>query len=237
MKKIVRYIAIGTPEVPSSHVWRFWMHKDEFYFGAKSMLGVFKTSLHKSGIWRIAFVKELERKEDFSNDRVIQEWHRPDADEFGLTPSVAILISSIHSTRPFDKKKIDDSRIEWFSTPTLDRKLNLKVVFSNPGISEENFKKLLPLNVKPVCHFDKTNGERIWLILIESDLTEVEKQKILDVMLKTRIHFVPGADTSSVDSRALLLVSEIVPTSETQPTILDIELGQENLTFDSSDRH
>ena len=49
-------------------------------------------------------------------------------------------------------------------------------------------------------------------------------------MGKAKIHLKVGSSEDSLhDSRALLVVSEDVPTVTTQPTILDISLGKENL--------
>ena len=38
-----------------SVVWAAWGRGDDFYFGARSVLGAIKVSLHASGIGRIAF--------------------------------------------------------------------------------------------------------------------------------------------------------------------------------------
>ena len=68
--------AVGSPENIQSFVWRVWVQGDDVYIGARNALQVFKVSLHASGIWRIAFVKEL-KKEDSNSDRVIVRWNKP----------------------------------------------------------------------------------------------------------------------------------------------------------------
>ena len=58
----------------------------------------------------------------------------------------------------------------------------------------------------------------------------VELQKIRDVMTNTKIHLKAGSSEDSLTgSRALLVVSEDIPTASAQPTILDIPLGLENV--------
>lgn len=227
-KDTIRF-AVGTPDNPQSWIWRLWVQGDEIYLGAKNALQAFKVSLHKSGIWRIAFVKELKR-EDEVTDRVIVRWKRPDEFTPGWTPSIAVLVSSIKPSRPFNKVKMEDERIVWFSQPIEGKRALFKIIISSPMMTELDFKKILISGDKLVGTLAKKNCEKVWLILREDDLTPIEIAKIQDVMDKTKIHLKVGSSEDSIhDSRALLVVSEDVPTATTQPTILDISLGKENL--------
>ena len=227
-KNTIRF-AVGTPENPQSWIWRLWVQGDEVYLGTKNALHVFKVSLHKSGIWRIAFVKELKR-EDEATDRVIVRWKKPEEFAPGWTPSIAVLVSSIKPSRPFNKVKIEDERIVWFPEPADGRRALFKILISSPEMMESDFKKVLISGDRLAGTLTKKNGEKVWLALREDDLSAIEIEKIRDVMGKTKIHLKVGSSEDSLhDSRALLVVSEDVPTVTTQPTILDISLGKENL--------
>lgn len=227
-KDVIRF-AVGASENPQSWIWRLWVQGDDVYLGAKNALQVFKVSLHKSGIWRIAFVKELKR-EDEATDRVIVRWTKPGEFAPGWTPSIAVLVSSIKPSRPFNKVKMEDEGIVWFPEPLDGRRVLFKILISSPEMVELDLKKVLISGDRLVGTLTKKNGEKVWLVLREDDLSEIEITKIRDVMNKTKIHLKVGSSEDSLrDSRALLVVSEDIPTVATQPTILDISLGRENL--------
>lgn len=220
--------AVGSPDNLQSWIWRFWIHKNEVYLGAKDALHVFKVSLHHSGIWRIAFVADLER-DDPSKDRVIIKWNKPEEFTVGWTPSVALLVSSIQPKVPLNSKSISDSRIHWFDPPPENKKMLFKVLFSKSG-TENYVDKILIPGDKIVTKIKKKNDEIVWIILRYSDLTAIEIAKTKDVIKNTKIHLVSDSSEKLVGStRALLLVSEDVPMVGTQPTIFDISLGKENL--------
>lgn len=231
---ILRF-AVGQAEDSQSWIWRMWVHRDDVYLGARNALIAFKVSLHRSGIWRIAFVKELEREDDKS-DRVMVKWHKPGEFAPGWTPSIAVLVSSIYAKRPFKKMVVEDHRIKWFSTPKQGNKLIFKVLFSKAGFSYDEFNRITVPGDQLVGKLLKSNGEIVWVVVREAHLTPLEIGKIEDVMKKTKIHLKPGSSEDSViDSRALLVVSEDVPDISTQPTILDIPLGKENLEMSIND--
>jgi hypothetical protein len=230
---IIRF-AVGSPKNIQSWVWRMWVQGDDVYLGARDALQAFKVSLHKSGVWRIAFVKELER-EDQVSDRVIIKWKTPGEFAPGWTPSIAVLISSIRPEKSFDADKIDDPQIRWFSTPKQNNKLIFKVLFSKPNLSEQDFRKVTISDDRLVARMVKANKEIVWLVVREEPLTSIELEKIKDVMQKTKIHLKPGSTENIVhNSRGLLVVSENNPGISTQPTILDIPFGKENLDIPSS---
>lgn len=221
--------AVGIPENIQSWIWRMWVQRDEVYMGARNALTAFKVSLHKSNVWRIAFVANLER-EDNKSDRVIVKWNRPWEFSPGWTASIGILVSSVQAQHPFIQQKIDDTRVRWFAPPKEGRKLLFKVLFSKRDYSERDLKLISFASDRLAARMVRHDGEVVWLVVREDDLTSIEVQKIRDVMAKTTIHLNPGSSKDSVNwSRALSVVSEDVPTVSTQPTILDIPLGKENL--------
>lgn len=221
--------AVGSPDNIKSCVWRMWVTGDDVYLGARNSLKAFKVSLHRSNTWRVAFVEELKRDQP-ETDRVIIKWQRPEEFAPGWTPSIGILISSIDAKRPFKKNRIKDSRIQWFSSPTTGNKYIFKVLFSKPGTSDNDYKKITISGDRLVGKLKKKSGEIVWLVVREDDLTPIEIAKIEDVMQKTKIHLKPGSSEESIfDSRALLVVSDDSPLILNQPTILDIALGKENL--------
>lgn len=221
--------AVGTPQNPQSWIWRMWVQGDEVYLGARDTLTAFKVSLHKSNIWRIAFVAELER-EDKDSNRVIIKWNRPEEFAPGWTTSIGILVSCVQAQRPFTQTTVDDNRVKWFPPPKEGKKLIFKVLFSQPN-PEVELKRISAEHDQVAARMVKKSGEVVWLIVRQDDLATIELQKIQDVMTNTRIHLEPGSSEGTLtgSARALLVVSEDIPTASAQPTILDIPLGLENV--------
>ncbi|MFA4872588.1 MAG: hypothetical protein WC659_01480, partial [Patescibacteria group bacterium] len=205
----------------------------KYSIGATNALQVFKVSLHSSGIWRIAFVEELKRK-DNESDRVLVRWNKPGEFTKGWTPSIAILVPSTSAKEPFsDPKEVDDPRIEWITPPTFENKLLFKILISKAEIHDNIWDSIALPSDQLVACLKKKNGDKVWLALRENRMTPIEAEKIIDVMSKTKIHLKPGSERGSIhSSRALLVVSEKNPTTATQPTIFDIALGKENIIYD-----
>jgi len=221
--------AVGTPETAESSIWRLWIYRDEVYLGARDALREFKVSLHQSGIWRIAFVADLERSD--KSDRVITKWKRPGEFAPGWTPSVGVLISAVPADRPFRTPRIADDRIGWFEPPVAGNKLVFKILFSNGAFTADDARKIRTDRDRLAACLVKQNGEKVWLVVRDEPLAPSEEQKIRDIMLKTKIHLKPGSEGDSLTARALLVVSDELPGVSNQPTILDIPLGKENLAL------
>ena len=204
-----------------------WVQRNDVYLGARDMLWALKVSLHRSNIWRIAFVNDLEGK-DKGTDRAVVKWRRPDEFAPGWTGSIGVLISPIQPQRPFQRAREDDPRIHWFAPAEEGRRLLFKVLFSQPGYSERHLNAISVRGDRLAGRLLKRNGETVWLLVREDDLTPVEMAKIRDVMDNVKINLSEGAIG---DSRALLVLSTDDPGVADQPTILDIALGQENVVL------
>lgn len=69
----------------------------EIYLICRRLGGVLKTSLHGSGVWRHAYVKQsferiFDGVEDAPEDRCIEEWQRPAEHGPGVTWALQILV-------------------------------------------------------------------------------------------------------------------------------------------------
>ena len=219
--------AVGTPQSVESSIWRMWVHGNDVYLGAREALRAFKVSLHESGIWRIAWVEDLKRP-DSASDRVIVKWNRPGEFAPGWTPSVGIVLSSVQPARPFKPRGIDDDRLTWFQPPASGKKLLFKVLFSPSGFTKSDLRGVSLKQDRLATCMDKSDGERVWLVAREGDLSDFERHQVRDAMSTTRIHLKPGASGDGVrGSRVLLVVSDDKPGVGTQPTIFDVSLGGE----------
>jgi len=124
--------ALGSLDEPRSAVWRLWVHGHDVYFGASLALQAFKVSLHKSRIWRIAWIQTLSQK-DKDSDRLIMKWQRPSEHILGWTNCIAVLVSPILPKRPFQSERIADSRIKWVAV-TPGKALKFIIEFSKSRV-------------------------------------------------------------------------------------------------------
>ena len=78
-KNAIRLAVTGDEGQLLSSVWRIWLHGDDVYVAVRSLAGSFKTSLHRSGKFRHAFVtdSEAERFRGVGKDRAVHKWSRP----------------------------------------------------------------------------------------------------------------------------------------------------------------
>jgi hypothetical protein len=221
-------VAVGSPDDPRSCVWRLWVHGDEVYFGTRETLRGFKVSLHKSGIWRTAFVRALDAP-DNDADRVALKWQRPDEYLPGSTSCVAVVVSPILPGRPFKSRGVGDRRIKWLTMPAPNRVLILLVVIIKPGLVVD---PILFVHDKLLGHLKKTHGESVCLIAHERDLTEPIVAKIHEIMRGAKINFTITGELSEDtvhSSRALMVTSDDQIGSSNPPTIYDVSLGWGNV--------
>ncbi len=58
-------------------LWRVWVHGDEIYLAPRGMAQLVNLSLHSSGIWRWAWVKDSVLDEELEGDRAHERWLKP----------------------------------------------------------------------------------------------------------------------------------------------------------------
>lgn len=222
--------AVGTLDDSISAVWRMWVQGDDVYLGVRDALNAYKISLHASGIWRVAQVRELER-DDPQADRLMFKWQRPEEFIAGWTASIGILISPISPARPFEKtdnSRLRDAGITWIPRPNEGNKIIFRVLFSKSV--DFDIEGQLQGQHTVLAKMQKRNGEYVWLMAVECPLSEFETKKILEVIDAVKIHMKREANEDTpMDARAALLVSEDVPGPSTQPTFFEVALGKDNL--------
>jgi hypothetical protein len=91
-------IAVGTSEAETmSSTWRVWSNNDEVYLAIRSLASIFKTSLHSSGLFRHAFVREQdsEKHQGPGKDRAVSKWSRPTPQDPSGTLMFQIIIPGL----------------------------------------------------------------------------------------------------------------------------------------------
>ena len=112
--------ALGSATGARSNVWSVFGSKnfDDVYVGARDMLPVAKLSLHESGLWRRAYIKELAVKIlPPDEDRVLNRWEPPTPFADGWLHAVSIIIpcSSVQkSPEPLKKKSKKGGSVSFY---------------------------------------------------------------------------------------------------------------------------
>jgi hypothetical protein len=220
-------VAVGSPDDVRSSIWRLWIqNEDAVYFGTQDTLPAFKISLHKSGIWRAAFVKSLDKTTN--TDRAVKKWKRPNANHDGMTSAVAVVISPIPPREPCEPHRVSDLRIKWIPPAPRHKIIVLFIVIADAQIGTD------PIRFghdRLLGRLKKANGETVCLVANERPLTADIVDHIQEVMTKLQI----TVDQEAIDNRslkrarALMFNAPDVIGPRNSPTIFDVEIGLENL--------
>jgi hypothetical protein len=232
-KAQVSRFAVGSPDHIESFVWRCWTTGgNDVYVGVRDALRFFKVSLHQSGVWRIAFVKELELP-DRSADRVILRWQRPAEVALGLTAAVNIYVTSVQPQQPLHDMVVDSSTIVWTdSVPGHSRVFS--AFFAAPGVSKDDVLRLLAAraNVTLVCDFGLPNGQTFLIASFTQPVGPDEIGYIRNHQQKLAVRMKHGSDPAAVGMRLISIKAPDPASPLGGPTIFEIGIGAESVTID-----
>ncbi len=125
-------IASGNTLAPFSGIWRIVADRDEVYLGAsKAAMGIFKISLHGSGVWVLAATKQSGAYFQDGSRRA-KQWNRPLEHIRGITrgPSIFVPHTSLGSRKliPGDA----DKKIHWYRAPNEGEAVEFSLYFVRP---------------------------------------------------------------------------------------------------------
>jgi hypothetical protein len=125
--------ACGEPNQPYSGVWRVVVSGDDVFIGAsKATMGVFKISLHQSGVWAMAATGQSGAVFENENRRA-KQWNRPLEHAWGVTrgPSILVPHTSLGSRPlvPEETKK----EIVWYAAPSAGAVVEFSMYFIEVG--------------------------------------------------------------------------------------------------------
>jgi hypothetical protein len=125
-------LAVGTPQKPFSGVWTLIVNKNDVYIGSsKASMGVFKISLHESGVWALATTAQSGAT--FNGNRRMKQWKRPLEHALGVTRGPSILIP--HTSRGPRRVMPGDSSVgvTWFTPPSPNNLIEFSTYIVQPG--------------------------------------------------------------------------------------------------------
>lgn len=126
-------IATGSALEPYSGVWRIVADRSEVYLGAsKAAMGIFKISLHSSGIWVLAATRQSGATFQDGNRRA-KQWNRPLEHVRGVTRGPSILVPSTslgcRKLLPGDA----DKKVHWYPSPRGGETVEFSIYFVRQG--------------------------------------------------------------------------------------------------------
>jgi hypothetical protein len=125
--------ASGHPEEPFSEVWRLVVTNEDIFIGAsKASMGIFKISLHRSGVWVLAATKQSGATFENGNRRA-KQWNRPLEHTQGVTrgPSIIVPHTSLGS-RPLLAEE-SKKEVVWYAGPAVGEVVEFSLYFVEPS--------------------------------------------------------------------------------------------------------
>ena len=131
MKTTIRFAA-GKPDESFSGLWRLVVSKNDVFIGASGQsMGIFKISLHESGVWVLAATEQSGATFENGNRRA-KRWNRPLEHTQGVTrgPSILVPHTSLGSRRLTTREK--RKKAVWYAGPAARECVEFTIYFVEP---------------------------------------------------------------------------------------------------------
>lgn len=197
--------------------WRLWAVGDDVYVAARRIAGIFKLSLHASGIRRVAFTAESGMKNPESEERLIRKWPSPIEFSAGWKVGAAVVVPYVSIERPLKGYTTNDDDVIWIAAPEAGQQAVVFILFGPPGV--DAIGTLTPDHTILASH-QLPRGEILWLAARYGPLPAAESQ-ILEDQLGVRLE---AEDPSGVFGANIIRVG-----GQDYPTLTDLALGEENV--------
>lgn len=173
VEKVFRF-GVGYPDGPRSGIWRVWANaKGDFYFSARVLGGILKTSLHRDSRCHTGFTSEYFKNPDTlspkNRSRHLDQWVLPS------NPAVAAAEILIPETelRIFPIKS--PNKIIWLTPPDKNHLVGVLFVVATKGIDVDwnSFK----YNLEPLGVID-TNTKSLFIVFRKGPMTQEHQYQI-----------------------------------------------------------
>lgn len=194
--------------------------------GARLLVGTFKLSMHKSGKWISAFTSESGIVLSETGWRRHHEWKRPPEFAPGWTHGPGVIVPWVAWRDDFSYQEPHPSDTEWVSGPNRNKMLTFDLLFSAASTSSDELisrsggrmvGKSLPLS----------NGEAIWLLVKQVEISAVWKKWLEDEQRKFQVHY--RGDLNTFQTAWIVL---IVDSSLGVPLFVHFPLGRRHFSPD-----
>jgi hypothetical protein len=223
-EKTLRF-AVGSPSEYRSAVWRLWVQGNDVYLAGRTTVNVIKFSLHRSGIWRLAWTDSSGLRAGNSSDRVEHRWLRPSEFRPGWTQGPALIVPNVGTKKPFRHTLNEGSGpIAWYPAPRPGNKHHFTILFADPAAPHESWHTVLRPGDRSVGVLDQRNGTKVVLAQREVPMVEKESSYIYEFAGDMRIRY-PHSIPEEVEGSVFTAGTD----DDGHPYVLDIPMGWENV--------
>ncbi len=156
-----------------SSTWKCWSlnkpDKFDVYLACRTLGGVFKVSMHQSGRWHIAFLKEFFKKhqrEIIQRDgRFIQKWPKPTGIAPGITLAFRIITPRSAVNTPYNQ--VDFKKISWIPNPRENRAIEIDILITEASAKVSSWPGKNSMKTNLVASMKLDNQNTIWVVYHE----------------------------------------------------------------------
>jgi hypothetical protein len=222
----VRFAA-GSPERPHSAVWRLWVHGADAYVGARTILGLLKLSMHRSGDWISAFTSQSDAVIEETGSRRTHTWQRPAEFTPGWTQGPAVMVPWVSWRDELRSLEEMPADTEWVPGPKRNKKLIFNVLLSAAGVERDASSVSRPSDRVLDRSLPMSNGEAVWLQVRQAEMSPDENKGIASAEREFRGFRVTGS-LDSVGAWGLWITTS----NEGVPILVQIPLGRRHFIVD-----
>jgi hypothetical protein len=171
-KQVVRFAVVDDQGCPLSSIWRIWSSGGETYIAVRSLANEFKTSLHKSGKYRHAFVNQgaSDRFRTPGVDRAVHKWERPAEHVPGAALLFQVVLPEPGLAAYLPSYQLPDSLFR-LTRPAPGRVLYVSVVESAPGV-ETKGPTFADQPTTVISAWPMPSGETVWVVSHDAPMTD-----------------------------------------------------------------
>lgn len=158
----IRFCA-GSQKKQYSSVWPLWAHRNDVYLGTRTILGVFKLSLHESGQWITAFTNQSGATFEDTGLRRHFKWIRPEEFAPGWTLGPTILLPWVRWVEQPRHREDLPRKLEWIPGPRKRGKLMINILFAAPEVELDKVDTVSLPGDSIIGNIKLKNGETVWL--------------------------------------------------------------------------
>lgn len=188
--------AVGRPEGLRSSTWTVLGHvrDGDVYIGSRSNMRETKLSLHRSGIWRLAYTEESGRSATLDGDRVLTRYEPPAEVVKGWRRGATIVIphSSLRHAFP-EKSPKRGAAISWWATPGVGRAMRFDILLRLDDDADQ-----LTVNdmAGEVGRIRLGDGAGVWVVATEIASSEDDEREFYEH--RQRATSIPGSQLNAM---------------------------------------
>lgn len=220
---------MGSPEDPYSAVWNLVANGNDVYLFARQMARWLKTSLHASGVWRLAWTSESQILTTGTDDRVIIRWRRPPEFQPGWTQGISVLVPWTPIGRHFSATVVPPAGkpVQWIRAPGPWHKVVFTVLFAAADIAESAWESIREPGDRHLGRLVLQNGETVWVAVRRGPLESVEKAEAEKLAGELRINIAPGSSPQDIRGGSAMVF--FGPPDNRSPIIMNACFGPGNV--------